>query len=55
MKSKDVKAIVEGIITVAADQLKSNGSFKRAGALNLKLKLKLAGALNLKLESKLKS
>merc|ERR1711924_94338 len=39
---KDVKAIVEGIVTVAADQLKKNGSFKLAGALNLKLKKKPA-------------
>ena len=37
LKSKDVKAVVEGIVTVAADQLKKNGSFKLAGALNLKL------------------
>ena len=34
LKSKDVKAIVEGMVTVAADQLKKNGSFKLAGALN---------------------
>merc|ERR1711907_512725 len=42
LKSKDVKAVVEGIVTVAADQLKKNGSFKLAGALNLKLKKKPA-------------
>merc|ERR1712232_336112 len=42
LKSKDVKAVVEGIVTVAADQLKKNGSFKLAGALNLKLKRKPA-------------
>merc|ERR1719502_259415 len=42
LKSKDVKAIVEGMVTVAADQLKKNGSFKLAGALNLKLKKKPA-------------
>ena len=44
------KKTAEGIVTVAADQLKKNGSFKLAGAFNLKLKLKLAGALNLNLE-----
>merc|ERR1712107_659872 len=42
LKSKDVKAVVEGTVTVAADQLKKNGSFKLAGALNLKLKKKPA-------------
>merc|ERR1712125_231725 len=42
LKSKDVKAVVEGIVTVAADQLKKNGSFKLAGALNLKPKKKPA-------------
>merc|ERR1712110_915583 len=42
LKAKDVKAIVEGIIGVAADQLKKNGSFKLAGALNMKLKKKPA-------------
>merc|ERR1712084_31593 len=42
LKSKDVKAVIEGIVTVAADQLKKNGSFKLAGALNLKLKKKPA-------------
>merc|ERR1712061_498123 len=42
LKSKDVKAVVEGIVTVAADQSKKNGSFKLAGALNLKLKKKPA-------------
>merc|ERR1712070_894104 len=42
LKSKDVKAIVEGIIGVAADELKKSGSFKLAGALNMKLKKKPA-------------
>merc|ERR1712113_968478 len=42
LKTKDVKAVIEGIVTVAADQLKKNGSFKLAGALNLKLKKKPA-------------
>merc|ERR1711959_304408 len=44
LKSKDVKAVVDGIIEVAAEQLKKNGSFKLAGALNLKLKKKPARA-----------
>merc|ERR1712124_224102 len=42
LKSKDVKAAVEGLLEVAADQLKKNGSFKLGGALNLKLKKKPA-------------
>ena len=42
LKTKDVKAVVEGIVAVAAEQLKKNGSFKIAGALNLKLKKKPA-------------
>merc|ERR1712003_250281 len=42
MKPKDVKAAVEGLLAVAADQLKKNGSFKIAGAINLKRKLKPA-------------
>merc|ERR1719181_937678 len=42
LKSKDVKAAVAGIIAVAAEQLKSCGSFKLGGALNLKLKKKPA-------------
>merc|ERR1711865_694564 len=42
LKAKDVKAAVEGIMTVAAAELKKNGSFKVAGALNLKLKKKPA-------------
>merc|ERR1712130_880699 len=42
LKTKDVKAVVEGIVTVAAEQLKKNGAFKLAGALNLKLKKKPA-------------
>merc|ERR1711990_978295 len=44
LKSKDVRAVVEGIIEVAAEQLKKNGNFKLAGALNLKLKKKPARA-----------
>merc|ERR1712154_722498 len=42
LKPKDVKAAVEGLVAVAADQLKKNGSFKVGGMLNLKLKKKAA-------------
>jgi len=42
LKSKDVKAAVEGIIEVAAAELKKTGQFKLAGALNMKLKKKAA-------------
>merc|ERR1712226_478066 len=42
LKVKDVKGVVEGIVAVAAEQLKKNGSFKLAGALNMKLKKKPA-------------
>merc|ERR1711879_106617 len=42
LKAKDVKGVVEGIVAVAAGELKKNGSFKLAGALNLKLKKKPA-------------
>merc|ERR1712232_905324 len=42
LKSKEVKAVVEGLIEVAAGELKKNGSFKLAGSLNLKLKKKPA-------------
>merc|ERR1719235_763875 len=42
LKPKDVKAAVEGLVAVAADQLKKNGSFKICGMLNLKLKKKPA-------------
>merc|ERR1711990_196190 len=42
LKSKDVKAVVTSYMSVAAEQLKKNGSFKLAGALNLKLKKKAA-------------
>merc|ERR1712124_104921 len=42
LKSKDVKAALEGLIEIAAEQLKKNGSFKLGGALNLKLKKKPA-------------
>merc|ERR1712227_391461 len=42
LKVKDVKGVVEGIVAVAAEELKKNGSFKLAGALNMKLKKKPA-------------
>ena len=42
LKPKDVKAAVEGLLAVAAAQMKKNGSFKVAGMLNLKLKVKPA-------------
>ena len=42
LKGKDVKAVVEGIMGVAASELKKNGSFKLAGMLKLKLKKKPA-------------
>merc|ERR1719456_2073692 len=42
LKPKDVKAAVEGLLGLAAAQLKKNGSFKVAGMLNLKLKVKPA-------------
>merc|ERR1711976_569388 len=42
LKAKDVKGVVEGLLAVAAEQLKKNGSFKVAGVLNLKLKPKPA-------------
>ena len=41
-KAKDVKGIMEEIVPVAADQLKKGGSFKIAGALDMKLEKKLA-------------
>merc|ERR1712025_972062 len=42
LKPKDVKAAVEGLMGLAAAQIKKNGSFKLAGMLNLKLKVKPA-------------
>merc|ERR1719245_1441871 len=42
LKTKDVKGVVEGIIAVAAEELKKSGSFKLGGALNMKLKKKPA-------------
>ena len=42
LKPKQVKDAMEALMTVAAKQLKSAGSFKLAGALNMKLKKKPA-------------
>merc|ERR1712151_793454 len=42
LKAKEVKGTMEALMGVAADQLKKVGSFKIAGALNLKLKQKPA-------------
>merc|ERR1712167_113527 len=42
LKPKAVKAAVEGVLGLAAAQLKTNGTFKVAGMLNLKLKVKPA-------------
>merc|ERR1711953_807104 len=42
LKSKDVKSVMEGLVGIAAQELKKNGSFKLAGALKLKLKKKPA-------------
>merc|ERR1719440_175354 len=42
LKPKDVKAAIEGVIELAAGELKKTGSFKFGGALNLKLKKKPA-------------
>merc|ERR1719327_991620 len=42
LKAKDVKSAIEGVVAVAAQQLKASGKFKLGGALNLKLKKKPA-------------
>ena len=42
VKPKNVKAAVEGLLGLAAAQLKTNGTFKVAGMLNLRLKVKPA-------------
>merc|ERR1712232_188441 len=42
LKSKQVREAMEAMVTLAATQLKKSGSFKIAGALNLKLKKKPA-------------
>merc|ERR1719420_2157653 len=42
LKPKEVKGAVEGIVSLAAQQLKKNGNFKIGNVLNLKLKSKPA-------------
>ena len=42
LKAKEVKAAVEGLLDVAAEQMKKNGSFKFGGVLNMKLRSKAA-------------
>merc|ERR1712183_949848 len=42
LKSKQVKQCVEAYMALAAAQLKTSGSFKLAGAINMKLKKKPA-------------
>merc|ERR1711918_137052 len=42
LKPKDVKDAVEGILTLAAEQMKKSGSFKLGGMLNWKLKVRPA-------------
>merc|ERR1712178_351080 len=42
LKSKDVKGVMEGLIELAAEELKKTGSFKLGGVLNMKLKKKPA-------------
>merc|ERR1712185_511715 len=42
LKPKDVKGAVEGLLSLAAAQVKKNGAFKVGGMLNLKLKVKPA-------------
>jgi DNA-binding protein HU-beta len=44
LKSKEIKAVMESYMGVAASELKKNGSFKIAGMINLKLKKKPASA-----------
>ena len=42
LKAKDVKGVMEGLIGLAAEELKKTGSFKLGGVLNMKLKKKPA-------------
>merc|ERR1719449_334175 len=42
LKPKDVKSAVEGVLALAAEQIKKSGSFKLAGMLNLKMKVRPA-------------
>ena len=39
LKPKDVKGAVEGVLAIAAEQIKKRGSFKLAGMLNFELKV----------------
>merc|ERR1711904_228248 len=42
LKPKEVKGVIEGVVSLAAQQLKKNGTFKIGNAINLKLKSKPA-------------
>merc|ERR1712078_869552 len=42
LKAKDVKGVMEGLMELAAEELKKTGSFKLGGVLNMKLKKKPA-------------
>merc|ERR1711941_178109 len=42
LKAKEVKGVMEGLIELAAEELKKTGSFKLGGVLNMKLKKKPA-------------
>lgn len=42
IKNKEVKAVIEQIVSITAAELKKHGSFKLAGILNLKIKNKPA-------------
>merc|ERR1712004_229455 len=42
LKPKNVKAVLGAVVDIAAKELKKNGSFKFAGVLNMKLKVKPA-------------
>merc|ERR1712184_145625 len=42
LKPKDVKAVLGAVVDIAAKELKKIGSFKFAGVLNMKLKMKPA-------------
>merc|ERR1712226_508762 len=44
LKPKQVRAVVTGLLDLAASELKKNGGFKLAGCLNMKLKKKPATA-----------
>merc|ERR1712083_960022 len=42
LKPKSVKVVLGAVVDIAAKELKKNGSFKLAGVLNMKLKVKPA-------------